>query len=547
VPGLVAAARLGQVGLANPLGASLVESAAFKPYLSAICQEVFGEPLALDTVTTLWLGDPACLERVVDRPEDFVIKPAFADRRGEPLRAATMSATEKVALLDVLRARPGWYVAERWPPQSEVPLWRDGKLERGRISLRTFLCRRDDTFTVMPGGLARIDSAPDGVFLSLRADRASKDVWIPSDRSLGTLPLPAMPDERVELRRGGVDLPSRLLDDVYWLGRYVERTEGTARVVRSGLERLSLESPIEADRALPAIVDALRGFGVIPPTPPRETESGPAATDRERAASEALLLSALCDEQLSDGLPGLLRSIHLLTLSVRSRLSRDAWHVLRRLSSTLDGALAIDGPEAIGDAIELLDQLLVTLAAISGTTYDNMVRGRVWSFLDMGRRVERGTMMLTLIRSTLPAGAVRVNMEALLEVSDSLLTYRARYLSALQAAPVVDLLLTDDTNPRSVAFQVNALASHLERLPKPGEVVRSRAERRIIALQSSLLTADIEQACSGDGSGLRALLDDAGVLLWQFSDDVSSTWFSHARPSKAVAPPKWINEDLEAG
>jgi uncharacterized alpha-E superfamily protein len=164
----------------------------------------------------------------------------------------------------------------------------------------------------------------------------------------------------------------------------------------------------------------------------------------------------------------------------------------------------------------------------------------------MGRRVERGAITVTLLQALLPPGASRVHMEALLETADSLLTYRARYLSSLQVAPVVDLLLTDDTNPRSVAFQVNALRDHAKRLPGRSDVSRSSAERELIALESMLLTADIEQICAGDGSGLRALLERAAETLFRFSDDVGHTWFAHMTPSRTLSPPAWVNEDLEA-
>jgi uncharacterized alpha-E superfamily protein len=230
---------------------------------------------------------------------------------------------------------------------------------------------------------------------------------------------------------------------------------------------------------------------------------------------------------------------------VRSRLSRDAWHVLRRLTRTLAGidSAPLSSP---GAAVEALDQLIFSLAAVSGTTLDNMVRGHAWTFLDLGRRTERGAYMLVLLQSFLPAGATRLHMEALLEVADSLLTYRARYLSSLQAAAVVDLLLTDSTNPRSVAYQVELAKDHLRRLPGQDGVVRGRAERRVISLESSLLTADVEQACAGDGAGLRQLLEEVLVLFWHLSDDISATWFAHLSKERALSPPHWVNEDLEA-
>jgi uncharacterized alpha-E superfamily protein len=164
----------------------------------------------------------------------------------------------------------------------------------------------------------------------------------------------------------------------------------------------------------------------------------------------------------------------------------------------------------------------------------------------MGRRVERGSMTLNVLRAMLAPGAARVHMEVLLEAADSLLTYRARYLSQLQIAPVVDLLLTDESNPRSVVFQATEIARHVSQLPRLDDVVRNRAERRAIALQSSLMTLDVVRACSGNGDELRAALDACIELFFQFSDDVEHTWFSHTSPSHALAIPAWVDEELEA-
>lgn len=538
VAGIVSAALAGKVSLANPLGSGFAETPALRSYIPRLARELLGEDLLLDDVPCHWCGEESALAEVLSRPDDFVLKPAFGERRGDAVRFRDLAAAAKERWLRRLRGRPTRYVAEAWPAVSTAPFWKGAELAQGAVALRAFLCKDGKDYAVMPGGLARLDAAPDGLFLSLGGNGVSKDVWVPDDATRERAPLPAMPDARVELRRGGVDLPSRLLDDIFWLGRYVERCDATARLIRAGLERLGLEAGADAPRARGAIENALREVEALP----RGTLS-----DGNGAAQdpESRLIEAVHATNLSGSLLSVLQRIHGLTLSVRSRLSRDAWHVLRRLTSTLNGPHAPLVPGRVGSTIELLDQLLVTLAAVSGTMFDNMVRGHVWVFLDMGRRVERGSLTLTLLRTLLPEGASRVHMEALLEVADSLLTYRARYLSALQAAPVVDLLLTDDTNPRSVAFQVHVLAEHLDKLPRPGGAARSRAERRLIALGAQLLTADVEEATSGDGSGLRQLVEDATTLLWQFSDDLSNNWFSHAAPPRPVAPPEWVDEDLE--
>ncbi|HMJ10690.1 MAG TPA: circularly permuted type 2 ATP-grasp protein [Polyangiaceae bacterium] len=538
VPGLVTSALYGQVALANPLGAAIAEAPALKAYLPALCRYYTGEDLALEAVPTHWCGNPESLAYVLAHLEELHIKPAFSDRRGEPHRPALMDQKARSELVGRIQRRPADFVAERWSALSVAPSLGGNTFASGRIALRAFLCRAGDDYAVMPGGLARLDSAPDGIFLSLRSQAASKDVWIAGSGAALDAPLPAMPDQRVELRRGGLDLPSRLLDDIYWLGRSVERCDVTARLVRAGLERVGLEAGPDAHEGLNAILAALRAVGAT-----REpAAAAPAASPASSA--EALLLSALLSNDGANSLPSNLGIIHQLTLSVRSRLSRDAWQVLRTLSTALERV----SREQLGSgaAIDVLDQLLTVLAAVSGTMCDNMVRGHAWIFLDMGRRVERGALTLQLLQTLLPARASRVHMEALLEIADSLLTYRARYLSALQVAPVVDLLLTDASNPRSLAFQIDAIMRHLTDLPRSGDAVRSRAERSMIMLQSNLLTADVALACSGDGSGLRELLEDAHRLLWQFSDEVTQTWFSHAESSKALSPPAWIDEDLEA-
>jgi len=543
VAGLVSAARAGNVGLANPLGSVIAEMPALKAYLPGLARSVLGEDLIVESVPTFWCGDPQSLSLVLGALDDMVIKPAFGDRRGDPFIPAQMDQKARAQLIERLKAHPGDFVGERWVGLSTVPVWESGGVVQGGLAWRAFLCRDGEDYDVMPGGLARINESPDGLFLAIRSNAVSKDVWVPSAAGSAEPALPSMPDHRVDLKRGGLDLPSRLLDDIYWLGRYVERCDCTARLARAGIERATLEAAPDAPLALGAILDALQRSGVTPAV--AEGKVAEARAGAPTTPAEAVLLRVLFDADSPNNLRGILRRVHELTLGVRSRLSRDAWHVLRRLSNSIE-SLPSATPEKLGNAVDVLDQILITLAAVSGTTLDNMVRSHAWAFLDMGRRVERGALSLVQLQALLPPGASRVHMEALLEVADSLLTYRARYLSTLQVAPVVDLLLTDTSNPRSVAFQVEALMEHFKRLQIHRDVTRSRAERRLISLQSTLLTADIEQACAGDGSGLRQLLEESATLLWQFSDDVGHTFFSHLASSRAVSPPVWINEDLEA-
>src|SRR5690606_33043080 len=229
---------------------------------------------------------------------------------------------------------------------------------------------------------------------------------------------------------------------------------------------LSSEGGKGRESDLAAFVGALEKLEVLPKL----------GNKVDAALLNSVLFDGLLDATNTNSLISVFNNIRTLTMGVRSRLSRDAWYVLRRgvhSFRTFSG-----GERAPAAATDLLSEVLTNLAAISGTILENMVRGHAWLFLDMGRRVERGNQILTVLSAMLPAGAGRSHMEGLLEVADSLLTYRARYLSSLQVGPVVDLVLTDETNPRSLVFQVNALRDHVEQLPRLDDAVRTRAERR---------------------------------------------------------------------
>ncbi len=530
VPGLVEAAAAGNVALLNPLGVAVVEAPGLKPYIDAACRFFFKEELELPSVPSWWCGDSQSLAYAVAHLDELVFKPAMQERTGPLTRPALLSADERRDFVERLENNPGQFVAEAWPGLSVAPFLDAGKLSYGEVSIRTFLCRRGDEYLVMPGGMARTNASPDGLFLSGGEEEGiSKDIWIPTGTQMTNRPPPAMPEGRIELRRGGLDLPSRLIDDLYWLGRYIERGDLTARLLRSAYERLGTEASDDAPLALERIVDALQALEIVPKTATRPKDI------------EGMLSSAFGDPNQGTSLRGLMQSVHVLSQRTRGRLSRDAWQTLHDMAALFDSS-----HPATSDPVSRIDQLLILLSAIRGTTLDNMVRSHAWTFLDMGRRVERGTMSLTVLRCMMAPGALRVHMEVLLEVADSLLTYRARYLSQLQVAPVVDLLLTDDTNPRSVLFQASELVRHVSQLPRLDDVVRNRAERRAISLQSSLMTLDVVQACSGTGDGLRSALEAASELLWQFSDDVEHTWFSHTSPSHALAIPGWVDEELEA-
>lgn len=528
IPGLLGASRARTVGLLNPIGSGLAESPAFKAYLPAMCRMLLGEELKLASVETHYLGERESQRLVLDSLEEFVVKPAFREGRAEIARSLSKNALER--LRKQIVAAPDQWLAERWPEQSTMPL---GLRQEGEatMSLRLFACRFGEDYSVMPGGLARANDTPDGLFLTAESRSVSRDVWVPSLEEGVAPQLPRMPVQRLEFRRGGIDLPSRLFDDIFWLGRYVERCDNTARLLRAATEPLTSEIVDLPEAVVKALLEALHTLEILPRAEVREN------------TPEQLWLAAIYDEEKPNSLAATLSRIRFLTTQVRSRLSKDAWSVLRRLGSQLSRE---QGQRTLVEASEDMRELILVLAAFHGIVGSNMVRGHAWMFLEMGRRIERGAFVLTLLSHLAPSSGNRAAMVTLLNICDSLLTYRSRYLSTLQAAPVVDLVLTDDTNPQAVAFQVKRLLECVRALPKGQPFPLSPAEQHLVALQTKLVTTDLESATSGEGDALANLVDEGLKLLLCVSDDLTQSYFSHAAPSRAMAILPWIDENLEA-
>lgn len=532
VSGLVAAARAGTVGIVNPLGSGVVEAPAFKAYLDGLQLALHGQPLILPNVPCRWLGDPKHREDVFSSLDQWIFKPAFQERTEAVIVASGLNQSEKVALQKRILSNPQRYVAEQWSERSLSPLSYQTS-QMAPMSIRLFACRSGNDYHVMPGGLVRLNDNPDGIFLASSTSSTSKDLWIPSKSSTEPPQLPAMPVQPLVLRRGGVDLPSRLFDDIFWLGRYVERCDNAARLVRAGLEPMITEGselPRDLADSLAQTIHSLEIVGPVVGAP--------------RPKLERLLMTAVYDLSKPNSIRSALERIRSLTSAVRSRLSRDAWDALRRLSQVLDSRSS--SPPTVNQALQDVQELIIVLAAVHGIFGSNMVRGHAWMFVEMGRRIEHGVFLLTLIQHMFPKDSSHLKMATLLNICDSTLTYRSRYLSTFQPAPVADLILTDASNPSSVLFQVRQLLHCVRLLPGEPRFPLSRAEQRLVVIETHLVTADLEKACEEKAEGLRALAEECTNLFWQVSDDLARTYFSHAGLAHAVKPSVWVDENLEA-
>jgi uncharacterized circularly permuted ATP-grasp superfamily protein/uncharacterized alpha-E superfamily protein len=534
VPGLLQAARAGTVTIANALGTGLIESSALMAFLPSLCRHVLGEELALPSVATWWCGHESALDYVVEHLDGLVIKPAFPASGMEPVFGASLGTAARTALVARLRREPHAFVAQEQVALSTAPVWSGDRVQPRHVVLRSYLVASDRAYQAMPGGLTRVATSRDSLVVSMQRGGGSKDTWALSEGPVSPLSLLRPPDAPIELSRGGAELPSRVADNLFWLGRYVERAEGTARLLRSILARLADESGPGGAPELAVLVTALAEYGRVDAGfAVKETSDGPVVSER------ALLTFAL-DETPPLALRATINAAQRLGSIVRDQISLDTWRIVNQLDRTLP-RLPASGRLPVGVALDALNRLILSLAAFSGLGVENMTRGQGWRFADMGRRLERAHYVVSLLRS--PLRRVRATegplLEALLEIMDVGITYRRRYLGTLQVAPVVDLLLVDETSPRSLAFQLAALDGHVAKLPREESLATRSAEARLaMASLTRVRLADVEALCAPDPQGVRTGLGELLAILARdlpgLSDAITRSYLSHAQPSQQL-------------
>ncbi len=524
VVGLLEAERAGNVVVTNAIGSSLGESPGLVPFLPAASRFLTGDDLAIRSVESHWLGlaqDRDCLLR---RLGQYALGPAYsrAPDEGEVWQSLTR---HDPAALDELRSRiqaaPGRYVLRAPLPPSTAPVLAADGMEAEPLILRIFLIREGGRYTALPGGLGRVTNRADRVRAIRRQGRMTKDIWVKTaERSEVVIPAGGLGQD-LPIRRGTETLPSRIADNLFWLGRYIERVEAGARLLRAALIRLTSGSLGPRDLVE---IDCLAASLVRARMIDEQAAGAPAGS-----AIQAANLAAIA---AADGpLQGTMRGLSGPAASLRERFTRDMWQVLNQLIIDRAGALSRSADDIDG-LIVALDHVIRDTSALSGMASENMNRGHGWRFLDMGRRIERGTHIAWTVGEALRLMPDHADaaLQMCLELSDSTITYRARYLASFQIAPVLDLVLADDTNPRSLSYQLMSLIHQLAAAPdREGIAAGPGLAALMAAIADEIRRLQETRSAAPPVSRLEriaSLLEDAEAHLLGLSDVVTRAYFS---------------------
>jgi uncharacterized circularly permuted ATP-grasp superfamily protein/uncharacterized alpha-E superfamily protein len=522
VPGLVEATRAGNVAVANALGSGAVEMPALMAFLPGICHHLLNEELKLPSIATWWCGQSSAFDYVQQHLSDLVIRRAFAPVATEPAGAAGSSGSAREALLETIRRAPFDFVAQEQVKLSAAPVWEHGQLDARSVVLRAFVCATASGFVVMPGGLTRFSHASDETAVSMQRGGASKDTWVLTDGPVSQVTLLKPTPHVIRLERSAIEVTSRVGDNLFWLGRYSERLEDLVRVLRCLLIRLTGEAGAEETPEVSALVSLLVHLDLFP----QKFHSGYRLAGVEREVY--LLIYQTHRLGTVREVAGRLRN---LAFVLRDRFSVDTWNILCRVQVS---ARARPGRAEASEALALLNALVADLAAFSGMEMENMTRGHGWRLLDLGRRLERSVNVVTLLQAAVGLKSRGLAaLDPVLEITDSVMTYRRRYFAEPQWPGVLDLLLADESNPRSLAFQVAALAEHASHLPREAAPIRTEfPAAQIAGLHDILRQSDWQALAESPAEALEqsaaALLERCGSGLRAISDSITHLYFSHA-------------------
>ena len=531
--GLVQAVRQQPNLVVNALGTAMAENRGLGGYLPALCKALLGEDLAVWDVKKWWLGDTVARKTVIADLDRYFIRRAH-EQTARPGRAAPardparFSAAERSALIEEIELHGAGLVAEEKTALGTTPGYGVTGLEPTPYAVRVFATATPAGFIVMPGGLAM--TVNPGTSMALTApDGASRDVWVLSDapqpvhRSLWRAS-----SETAQVQRTPRELPSRAADNLFWLGRNIENADWTFRVLRSCLGRIEADSGPQASFKLmrTALAGQLDRDGALPATVPSGLD------ETQTIAHLARILMTATDRAY--GLPQTLGHMHRIASVTRDRLSLEAW---RTLNAFYVGRRwqPESLPTSIGESLDLVDTGLGVIAAFNGLSHENMTRNFGWSFLDMGRRISRALNLSQLLLAAFGSNRTGedddANLLFALDLADSFITYRSRYRLNPAPALMLDLLIVDETNPRSIAFQLAALSSHIDQLPQTGQGhERTEAQRTALSMLNDVRLTDVTLLAQAESDGQRLalsrLLSAQVDRLPQLSDAITRRYFS---------------------
>lgn len=523
VPGLLQAARAGTVVLANALGSAFLESPAIQGFMPGISRRLGQGDMLLPSLPTWWCGEAAAWRAVQGELDGKFLRSTFP-HWGRTSKVHDLSAAERRAAIE---ADPDAWTVQGRLRFSRAPIWSEGGLATRPAMVRIYaIADGGGRWHVLPGGMTRVAQREDSS-VSMQRGGSSLDTWVQTQgfvNAYSMLPARLHVDDIAGRRR---PVSSRTAENLFWLGRYTERTEQAVQLARATL--LLVDSDNDASPQMLAALTRLSiGSGLVPPGVP--------GLDRAAHLFERAFLAAIADATGEQGTASIaynLGALERASQALRERLSSEHWGLIRTMGESFAQQLEVPPDElpTAAQVLPALDRLAMQLAAVTGAQTDRMTRDHGWRLLTVGRLLERLMGLTALMDAFLESDALQTaaGVDLLLELFDSLITFRARYQRHEDLLALTDLLVLDSANPRSLAGVLRRLRTELSKLPGD-EAELAPLMARLPAAGAGLTLDELRDADDADLlQRLRALagsLSEAAVAL---SEDIAARYFTLAQ------------------
>ncbi len=539
VAGLLEAVRRGNVAIANPLGSSVLENPGLMAFLPRLARYFLNDELKLPSIATWWCGQVRERDFVLQHLDSLVIKPINRGFGNYAVFGGGLSSKEKEYLRSQILAKPHLFIGQEQVSFSTLPAFIDQKIEPRNAVLRNFVVASGSDYEVMPGGLTRVARQKDNFIVSNQAGGISKDTWVLATEPDKPVSLWTQPKRNQLIDADIESLTSRAADNLFWVGRHLERTEAVTRLLRVILTKLrevfEFKDPLDAA----CLSVLLRTFTQVTGTYPGFLK----CDEQFIKEPEAELISLVKDGFRRGSLTANIQAFFQAAFSIRDLWSQDTWrsvdNIQRRWQQRVNNLEL-----KIEQLPSHLDDLMTGIVAFTGLTSESMTREAAWLMLDSGRRLERALALISLLRSTLALRHEDVVqnqvLESVLVATDSLTIYQRRYRSYIQLPLVLELLLLDEAHPRSVAYQLHELSIHISALPRCKRAGQISAEERVILKAYTDLklcnVQELTQVNEEDGvyQQFEELLSNTTNLLWQLSELIAEAYFSHSQTSQLM-------------
>ncbi|WCL51417.1 circularly permuted type 2 ATP-grasp protein [Leptospira sp. GIMC2001] len=521
VPGLLEVVRSGNVKVANPIGSAILENRAFMPFMSELCRFYLGEELILPTIPSYWMGRNDDFQTVMEHPQNYIFKSVFPSALDKSYWVAQMSDAESNQLLAQVRLNPNHYIAQEILASSTTPILTQNGLVPGRAIYRTFVTASDSGYVTMSGGLVRVTTDLDEIFITNQRGALSKDLWVLASESQKEESIQVAAPEKIAISRNPIGVPSRVADNLFWFARYSERAENTARVLREAINEILKYEDSYDNSSIHGILKLITH--ITSSYPGFLGDDSDELLGNPFPEIQRLLYSQLYGGSMVFNLNGLSNSAK----NVRDRLSDDTRKIVQILENRTTNM-----PSNYDSMLEDIFQNIILLSSLSGLSFENLSRESGWYFLELGRRLERSLNLIRILQGIINFQLEddRNALESLLNISDIRITYRRRYRYKMEIEPVFDILMFDDSNPRSLGFQFEQLNEVVKYLPGKNAKKMFPEDRQVLELYTAYKLKDasmlVENGRLLDDECLQ-WLGDLEIKLKNLSETITGRYFNY--------------------